>query len=58
MVIGPAETTGIFLVKYFLRNCEIVKQFKNFEQNFSGVIYPAKTISAGLLTPLKFQIVV
>jgi hypothetical protein len=45
------ETTIILLTKFFLRNYEIVKQFKNFLRNFRGVIDPAETISAGSLTP-------
>jgi hypothetical protein len=43
-----------FFTKFFLRNYEIVKQFKNFMWNFSGVIDPAEIYK----TPLKFQIVV
>jgi hypothetical protein len=31
-------TTGISLTKFFLRNYEIVKQFKNFMRNLSGVL--------------------
>jgi hypothetical protein len=43
-VIDPAESNRIF-TKFFVRNYEIVKQFKNFMRNFSGVIDPAETIS-------------
>jgi hypothetical protein len=55
--------TLLKLPEFFLRNYEIVNQFKNFMRNFSGVnfggvINLAKTISAGALTTLKFQIVV
>jgi hypothetical protein len=65
-VIDPAETAITLLTKCVLRNYEIVKQFKNVMQNFSRIIDPTETISAGAFTPpkrfymtlLKFQIVI
>jgi hypothetical protein len=41
------------LPEFFLRYYEIVKQFKNVMPNFSGIIDPAETISAGSLAPSK-----
>jgi hypothetical protein len=47
--IDPAETTRIFLT-----NFEIVKQLKNFMQNFSRVNDPAEMVSVGSMTPPKW----
>jgi hypothetical protein len=58
-VIDPAEIISAVLVPplklpdFFERNYEILQQFKNFTQNFTGFIDLAKTILAGSLTLLK-----
>jgi hypothetical protein len=43
--------------RFFLRNYKIVKQFKNFMRNFSGVNGPAEIVSAGSMTPLKSSLI-
>jgi hypothetical protein len=52
-MVSLLSMTPLKLLEFFLRNYEIVKKFKNFMRNFSGVIDLAETLSAGSLTTLK-----
>jgi hypothetical protein len=51
--IGPAETTGIFLKKFFFRNYVIVKQFKKFHAKFQRVHLPRWNDFSRIIDPLK-----